>query len=55
MFTIDDIIATLEGIEVKGRDNLNRLLSAILALEAMKEATNKTKVAEDAKTEAEGE
>lgn len=47
MFTIDDIIATLEGIEVKGRDNLNRLLSAILALEAVKEATNKTKDAEE--------
>ena len=38
MFTIDDIINTLNGIEVKGKENMDRLLGAILALEAVKAA-----------------
>lgn len=35
IFTIQDIINTLNHVEVHGRDNLDRLLSAILALEAI--------------------
>ena len=38
MFTLQDIIDTLNQIEVKGRDNLDRLLGAILALEAIIQA-----------------
>ena len=38
MFTIDDIIQTLNCIEVKGKENMDRLLGAILALEAIKAA-----------------
>ena len=38
MFTIDDIIRTLNDIEVKGKDNLDKLLGAILALEFVKKA-----------------
>lgn len=38
MFTIDDIIKTLNEIEVKGKDNLDKLLGAIMALEFMKKA-----------------
>jgi hypothetical protein len=38
MFTIDDIIRTLNEIEVKGKENMDRLLGAIMALEFMKEA-----------------
>lgn len=40
MFTIEDIIATLNGIEVKGKDNLDKLLGSILALEAVVESQN---------------
>ena len=40
MFTIDDVINTLNQVEVKGKENLNRLLSAIMALEFMREAMN---------------
>lgn len=50
MFTIDDIIETLNGIEVKGKENLDRLLGAILALEAVKKAQDN-----QAKAEAETE
>lgn len=38
MFTIEDIIRTLNEIEVKGRDNLDKLLGAIMALEFMQKA-----------------
>lgn len=38
MFTIDDVIATLNDIEVKGKRNLDKLLGAIMALEFMKKA-----------------
>lgn len=38
MFTIDDVIATLNDIEVKGKKNLDKLLGAIMALEFMKKA-----------------
>lgn len=42
--TINRIIATLNGVEVKGKDNLDRLLGSIQALEllrdSMKEDTN---------------
>lgn len=47
MFTIDDIIETLNGIEVKGKENLDRLLGAILALEAVKKAQETTTEAEE--------
>lgn len=38
MFTIEDIISTLNGVEVRGKNNMDRLLGAILALEAIVEA-----------------
>ena len=38
MFTIDDVIATLNDIEVHGKKNLDKLLGAIMALEFMKKA-----------------
>lgn len=38
MFTIEDIIRTLNEIEVKGRDNLDKLLGAIMALEFIQKA-----------------
>lgn len=47
MFTIDDIINTLNGIEVKGKENLDRLLGAILALEAIKKAQDAPEQAEE--------
>lgn len=53
MFTLDDIINTLNGVEVKGRDNMDRLLGAILALEAIKEAQSKAEAEQE--KEAEGE
>ena len=40
MFEIQDVINTLNSIEVKGRDNLDRLLGAIMALEAIQAAQN---------------
>lgn len=43
MFSIEDIIASLNGIEVKGRENLDRLLGCILALEAVVEAQKNAK------------
>ena len=54
MFTIDDIINTLNQIEVKGKANLDRMLSAIVALEFIREAQNKppeTPPAEEIKEE----
>lgn len=35
-FSIDSIINTLNHVEVKGKDNMDRLLGAILALEQIK-------------------
>ena len=35
MITIQDIINTLNQIEVKGKDNLDKLLSVIICLEMM--------------------
>lgn len=66
MFTIEDIIATLNHVEVRGKDNMDRLLGAILALEAFIDGMNneaKIKAEEEAKakfkaeeiTEGEGE
>lgn len=46
MFTLDDIINTLCEIEVKGKENLDRLLGAILALEAVKKAQETTEEVE---------
>lgn len=46
MFSIQDIIDTLCNIEVKGKENLDRLLGAILALEAMQQAEAKEEKAE---------
>ncbi len=40
MFTIQDIINTLNQVEVKGKDNLDRMLGAIMALEAIQAAQN---------------
>ena len=40
MFEIQDVINTLNNIEVKGKDNLDRLLGAIMALEAIQAAQN---------------
>lgn len=49
MFTIDDIINTLNVIEVRGKENLDRLLGAILALEAVKKAQdNEHQVSQEA-------
>lgn len=49
MFTIDDIINTLNGVEVRGKENLDRLLGAILALEAVKKAQdNEHQVSQEA-------
>lgn len=50
MFTIDDVINTLNQVEVKGKDNLDRLLGAILALEFIKEAQNNSAKEETAET-----
>lgn len=38
LFTIQDIIDTLNKIDVHGRDNLDRMLGVIYALEAMLQA-----------------
>lgn len=38
MFTLDNLHATLCDIEVKGKENLDKLLGSILAVEAMMEA-----------------
>ena len=40
MFQIPDVINSLNNIEVKGKDNLDRLLGAIMALEAIQAAQN---------------
>ena len=40
MFTIPQIIATLNDIEVKGKDNMDKLLGCIMALEAIEQAQN---------------
>ena len=42
MFDIKDIINTLNQIEVKGKDNLDKMLGAILALEQIYQAQNTT-------------
>lgn len=42
MFSIQDIINTLNMVEVKGKDNLDRLLGAIMALEAVVAAQQNT-------------
>ena len=51
MFTIEDIINTLNQVEVKGKANLDRLLSAILALEFILEAQKHPQTAETPPTE----
>lgn len=38
MFTLEDIIRTLNSVEVHGKENMDKLLGAILALEAMQQA-----------------
>lgn len=38
MFTLEDIIRTLNSIEVHGKENMDKLLGVILALEAMQQA-----------------
>lgn len=40
MFTIQDIINTLNQVEVRGKENMDRLLGAILALEFILKAQN---------------
>ena len=58
MFTIEDIIRTLNQIEVHGKNNMDRLLGAIMALEAMLEGLNneaKIKADEEQKARLEAE
>ena len=38
MITLQEILNTLNQIEVKGKDNLDRLLGAIMALEILIES-----------------
>ena len=40
MFTIPQIIATLNDIEIKGKDNMDKLLGCIMALEAIEQVQN---------------
>ena len=40
MFTIEDIINTLNQVEVRGKNNMDLLLGAIMALEAMLQGMN---------------
>ena len=57
MFTLEDIINTLNHVEVRGKENMDRLLGAILALEAMREGMNneaKIKAEEKARLQNEG-
>lgn len=50
MFTLEDIINTLNQVEVKGKNNMDLLLGAIMALEAMREGMqNQAKEEADAK------
>lgn len=42
MITLENIINTLNQIEVKGKDNLDKLLGAIIALEQLLAAVNNT-------------
>ena len=42
MFSIADIINTLNQVEVKGKDNLDKMLGAIMALEQIYQAQNST-------------
>ena len=46
-FTIKDIIDTLNLIEVKGKANLDRLLTAIMCLEAVVQAAEDKDEAQD--------
>ena len=48
MFTMQDVINTLNQVEVHGKDNLDRLLGAIMALEAIMVAQDNA-AQEDAK------
>lgn len=41
LFTIQDVLNTLNSVEVHGKDNLDKMLGVILALEAMLEAEKK--------------
>lgn len=54
MFTVEDIISTLNQIEVKGKENMDRLLGCIMALEAILEADKKEKEANEEVTEENG-
>ena len=54
MFTILDVINTLNTIEVKGKDNLDKLLGCIMALEAMREAEKNEEDATEEVTEENG-
>lgn len=49
MFTIYDIISTLNNIEVKGKDNLDRLLGVIMALESIANTQSKEETKEEEK------
>ena len=48
MFTIRDIINTLNRVEVKGKENMDLLLGAILALEAVEKAQSAEETVEEA-------
>jgi len=54
MFSIQDIINTLDGIEVKGKDNMDKLLGCILALEAMQKAQEKEEESTEEVKESDG-
>ncbi len=42
---LNDLQRTLEGIEVRGKDNLDRLLGSILLVEKLRAALNKGETA----------
>ena len=55
MDLIKNIIGTLNQVEVKGKDNLDRLLGAIMALEMILASQNETEKTPAEETTAEGE
>lgn len=55
MITLQDIIRTLNQIEVKGKDNMDRLLGAIIALEQLLAAVENTTKPQENTIEDKGE
>ena len=54
MITLRGLLATLCDIEVKGRENLDKLLGCILAVEALIQAEGQELPAEETEEEADG-